>query len=706
MVFNRDKSWLQFNDRVLEQAIDKRIPLLERIKFLQIFTTNLDEFFMKRVGALKRQLSFGLSTSDSDGIEINQLLTEIRKIILYQLKKQADCWKKDLVPQLRREGIFLLDWNELRLKEMEFVKSYFETNLFPVLTPLSVGPGHPFPFLSNLSYSLGVLLRDPTLAEGLELGQNDPLFARVKIPNTFPQWIRVNSVSDGNSCQNVRLISLIQVISHFIGHLFPGMEILDLFSFRVTRNASIERDEEDAEDLLEMVAEELRQRRFSEVVRLEHGPFQNSLLKDLLKNELELAESDSYLNELGIDFSQLSPIIELKRPNLKYRPWTPVVPYAFQEDDRAIFGAIRASDILVQHPYESFTHTVEKFVETAVDDPSVLAIKMTLYRTGLDSPFVPLLIRAAEAGKQVVCLVELKARFDEEKNIRLARSLEDAGVHVVYGIIGLKTHCKLTLIVRQEEDRVRSYAHIGTGNYHAGTARLYTDFGFFTANPDITADVIQLFHFLTGRSLNREYKKLLVAPIQMKSRFLELIEFETEQARRGRSSRIISKMNSLEDMDIIQALYTASQAGVKIDLIVRGFCCLVPQRYGLSENIRVISVIGRFLEHCRIFYFQHGSDSPLGGLYFLGSADWMSRNLTKRVEAITPIEDRSLKARLFEFLHVLLNDHRSAWELTSRGTYEQRDSSGDSIQKGTQEYQMALFESVRQLPMQTYSVSH
>ena len=448
--------------------------------------------------------------------------------------------------------------------------------------------------------------------------------------------------------------------------------------FRVTRNADIERDEEDAEDLLEMMEQELRARRFANAIRLEHSPDPDPWMLRFLMEELGLGEDDVYDLPQLLDYPDLKPVVDLDLPALKAKPWTPVVPPALADPDRDIFSVLREGDVLLHHPYESFAASVERFIEVAAKDPQVLTIKMTLYRTAADSHFVKMLIRAAEAGKQVVCLLELKARFDEQRNIDWSHRLEEAGVHVVYGIVGLKTHSKTALVVRQEPDGIRAYSHIGTGNYHSITAKLYTDFGMLTADPTINADVIQLFNHLTGRSGHQEYQKLLVAPTTMKQRFLEMIQRETEHQRAGRPAHIVAKMNSLEDAQIIEALYRASAAGVRSDLIVRGFCCLRAGVPGLSDNIRVCSVVGRFLEHSRVFYFRNGAEQAVDGSFYIGSADWMSRNLHRRVEAIAPIEDAASRAILWNTLDVLLNDHRQAWDLNPDGTYTMRSPEGHS----------------------------
>lgn len=676
---NREIEWLEFNARVLHEALDPRTPLLERVRFLGIFTSNLDEFFMKRVGGLKRQVEVGVQRR-AGGLTPVQQLAAIRARVTALLEQQARCYHDLSQNELRKHGVSLLAWSELTESERQFASQYFRQNVFPVLTPLAVDPGLPFPFLSNLSTSLGVTLKHPE--------RDEKLFARIKVPKIFPQWVRVRG--DEPLGKEHRFVSLMDLIEHNMKGLFPDMEVLDIMAFKITRNVEIERDEDDTEDLLEMVAEELKQRRFAEVVRLEHGPNPDPWMLRFLMEELELTDAEVFEMPGLLDYTDLKPIADLTLPELHYEPWTPFVPPALLEAGDDLFSAIRAGDVLVHHPYESFTASVEKFIRQAVDDPKVLALKMTLYRTGDDSPFIPLLIRAAERGKQVVVLIELKARFDEERNIHWAQELENAGVHVVYGVIGLKTHSKVTLVVRQEGDGLNCYVHLGTGNYHKDTAKLYTDVGLFTSKPEFTQDVVELFHFLTGRSLKRNYHKLLVAPINMKDAFLQMIRREADHARSGRPARIIAKCNSLEDTSVGRALYEASQAGVEIDLIVRGFCCLRPGVPGMSERIRVRSVIGRFLEHSRIFFFQNGKASPLEGDFFIGSADLMYRNLLARVETVVPIEDAPLKERLWEMFDVILGDRRSAWEMQPDGTYLQFKPKAASEEVGSQLRMMEL----------------
>ena len=683
-LLNRELSWLEFNRRVLCQATDPRTPLLERLAFLAIFNSNLDEFFQKRVGGLKRQIALGVLTRTPDGMTPRQQLEAIREKVLPMLREQARCFTHELRPALAEHGIHLMRWDELTSEERRVADAYFMRNLFPVLTPLSVDPGHPFPFISNLSTSLGVMLRHPhtpKLRDDDDLG--DLQFARVKVPQVLPRWVQLQGegVRDG-----YRFVHLEQVIRHNLDDLFEGMEIREVEPFRITRNADVEREEEDAEDLLDLIEQELRERRFAEVVRLEVDDNPHVPMNRFLISELRLEEHDVYQMPAELDYTDLWTVHSVSEPELKFEPWSPVVPPRLVDDEADIFSVIRAGDVMVHHPYESFSASVERFVKAAVADPKVIAIKATLYRTSTDSPFIPELIRAAEQGKQVVVLVELKARFDEERNVQIAQMLEKAGVHVVYGVVGLKTHTKTTLVVRHETDGMRSYAHIGTGNYNSKTASLYTDLGLLTCREELTGEIVQLFHYLTGRSIQKHFDKLLIAPTNMRSRFVEMVDREIEHAEAWRERggeaddpdrpRIVAKMNSLEDKKMVAKLYQASRAGVKIDLLVRGFCCLRPGVPGLSENIRVTSVIGRFLEHSRIFYFRNGNEDEGRGEYYIGSADWMYRNLNNRVECITPIDEPGLKLRLWHLLDVMLRDHRQAWDMQSDGTYVQRSPEG------------------------------
>lgn len=656
---NRDLQWLEFNRRVLFQAIDPRNPLLERVRFLAITASNLDEFFMKRIGGLKRRRALGLGGQGWEPLAPERQLAELRRVVLELVDLQSRCYREDVVPRLADEGIEVLDWEALSEEQRGDAERWYRANVFPILTPLAVDPGHRFPFISNLSVSIGVLLR--------RAGETEELFARVKVPEVPT---RLYDLGDGR-----RFVPVQEIIEHNLDDLFPGMEILEILPFRVTRNADLEQDSEDAEDLLEHIQQQLRERRFASTVRLEIGGDADSRIVRFILDELDLDAEDVYVTDPILDYGVLNGIADVDMPELRYKPWRPTVPRSLDGDEGDILAATRAGDLLVHMPYESFDATVERFVEQAAADPRVLCIKQTLYRTSGDSPFIPALIRAAESGKQVAVLVELRARFDEARNIHWARKLEDAGVHVAYGVVGLKTHTKTVLVVRQEPSGIRCYAYVGTGNFNSKTAKLYEDLGLFTCDPAITEDLVALFNYMTGRSRQREYNKLLVAPTTMKDSFVDLIDREILLAGAGRPARIICKMNQLEDREVTDALYRASQAGVQIDCIVRGFCCLRAGVPGLSDNIRVISVIGRFLEHSRIFWFGGGREDPLDGDFFIGSADWMYRNLHNRVEATTPVEDRASRERLWEILTIELEDHRQAWEMRPDGTYALRDSS-------------------------------
>ena len=656
---NRDSSWLHFNRRVLHEASDKRNPLLERLRFLIIFSSNLDEFVMKRVGYLKHQIISGFTHRSVDGQTTQEQLATIRKHISEDLISQRSIYL-GLVDELQRQDIFIYDFDDLVLDDQDYLNSYFRRKIFPVLTPLSVDPGHPFPFISNLSYSLGMILKNPVT--------DSILFSRVKIPEIIPGLIQLpRTVMD----KKYRFVTTVTLVRSNLHMLYPGMEIQQTVPFRVSRNADVDHREDEAQDLLILVEEGIKERRLAECVRLEIHESTDPSMTSFLKDSLEILEEDIYPMDFPIDFTILKSIVDLDLPELKFKPWSPIIPKAFAENPN-IFGLIRQGDVLLHHPYESFVGTVEKFLSAAAEDPHVLTIKMTLYRTGENSPFIRNLIKAAEKGKQVVALVELQARFDEQRNIVWAQKLEDAGVHVVYGILGLKTHTKTTLVIRQESDgEIMSYAHIGTGNYHSQTASLYTDFGLLTCNQRICSEVIEVFNYLTGSSLKTDYHELLIAPINMKSTFMNKIREETKNKLAGKPARIIAKMNSMEDEVITEALYEASIAGVEIILIVRGFCCLKPGIKGLSENIKVISIVGRFLEHSRVFYFANGSDKYSEGDFYIGSADWMHRNLHNRVELIAPIYDNKLKDKLWEFIDIMFQDNRLAWLLNEDGSYTQ-----------------------------------
>ena len=653
---NRDLQWLEFNDRVLKMGSDENTPLLERVRFLAIFLSNLDEFFMKRVGGLKRRIDAGAgaTTGESDPPEV--LLRKIRDRVERLLDWQMNCYRTVLLPELAKQDIHVVSWNDLDEQDKKEAEEWYHRNVFPILTPLAVDPGHRFPFISNMSVSLGVMLRRP--------GESEQLFARVKVPDVPSHLYQFEGTN--------RLVPVREIVEFNLDDLFPGMQIIKVLPFRVTRNADIENENEDAEDLLAQIQQQLRERRFAKVVRLEIARGADRQMLQLLCDELNLEPEDVYETDGLIDYGILSEIADLDRPEISYQKWKPVVPRGIDVDESDLFSRIRADDVLVHHPYESFDATVEQFVEQAAADPKVLCIKQTLYRTSGDSPFIGNLIRAAESGKQVAVLVELRARFDEARNIVWARKLEDSGVHVAYGVVGLKTHTKTVLVIRQEGSGIRSYAHIGTGNYNSKTASLYEDVGLFTCDEGINSDLVSLFNYMTGRSRQRDYEKLLVAPVAMKRRIIELIEREVLLHTPERPGHIIAKMNQLEDRGVTEALYQASQAGVKIDLIVRGFCCLRPGVPGLSENIRVISVVGRFLEHSRIFWFSGCREDPLTGDFFIGSADWMYRNLHSRVEAVAPVEGRSQRKRLWEILQINLNDQVQAWDMSGDGTYGRR----------------------------------
>jgi len=652
---NRDLSWLDFNYRVLSEALDARNLLLDRVKFLAIYSSNMDEFYMKRVGYLRERGVEKPNSRGPDGYTPSEVL-QLAKTKLYAAAKDAiDLWTEQLMPALRNEGIFVCGYAELPEELRKQADAHFASQVFPVLTPLAVDPGHPFPFISNLSLSIGVLMRQP----GLE----DNLFARIKVPQLFSRWVKLEL---GKALYYVPLESL---IAAHLGQLFPGMEVLESRAFRVTRNAEVQAEmDEDPEDILEVVQEQLRARRFADTVRVQVPVGMSREMRLALIEGLEASEEEFIEYPVFLGFADLMGLANAPRPELRCVPWEPVTAPALRDEDADIFSLIRQGDILVHHPYESFDSSVERFILSAVDDPAVLAIKMTLYRTSRDSPFVTALARAAESGKQVAVLVELKARFDEERNIQWAQKLEKAGAHVVYGVLGLKTHTKTALVVRREADKLRCYGHISTGNYNSRTAQLYTDLGMLTCREDICADMIDLFAFLTGRSLKTDYRRLLVAPVNMRSEFVRMIRQEASNAQAGKPARIVAKMNQLEDPEVIEELYRAGAAGVPIDLIVRGFCCLRAGVPKLSENIRVISILGRLLEHSRVFKFENGGKP----LYYMGSGDWMSRNLSHRVEAAVPVDDPRLQERIGATLELYLIDNRQAWDLQPDGTWVQR----------------------------------
>ena len=666
---NRELGWLNFNLRVLAEVEDTRNPLLERLKFLSISSSNLDEFFMKRVGGLKRHVAYGISAKSSDGQTPEMQLSMIKKKIPLMLKKQKDN-SETLLKELKREGCELVEYKDLKESDRKFIKDFFNMNIFPVLTPLSVDPGHPFPFISNLSSSLGVSLINPN-------NDDEKLFARVKIPRVINQWIFLEG--------GKKVVHLVDVIRANLTDLFPSMKVTGSILFRITRNADSDREEEDVEDLLAMIEEELRQRRFAEIVRIELGHCTDPWLREFLMTQLELKDEDVFPLPQEFDLTDFTLLAQsLNWEWQKYPNWSPVVPSALSDPGQNIFEAIKKSDILLHHPFESFSSSVERFIRDACVDPEVLAIKMTLYRTGDNSPFIKSLIEAAALGKQVVCLIELKARFDEERNIYWAQELENAGVHVVYGVVGLKTHAKTALVIRKESDRVRCYAHIGTGNYNSATARAYTDLGLLTCDERITQELVEFFNYLTGKSLKQDYQHLILAPVNMFNKFKELIQRERDHARAGRPSQIIGKFNNMEENDLSLALYEASQNKVPIQLIVRGFCCLKTNVKWVSETITVQSTIGRFLEHSRVFYFRNGKENPLDGDFFIGSADWMYRNLHARVEAVCPIYDKAAKEKLWSLLQLYLNDTKQTWVMRADASYDRKSKGQDANSAGVQ----------------------
>lgn len=663
LYLNRELSWLEFNRRVLHEARDPRTPLLERLKFLAIFGSNLDEFFQIRVAGLKDQIAAGYVERTADGLTPEEQLRAIAATVREMVAEQARVLHEEVLPGLARRGLWLLDIADLAPEERRSLDRYFQQNVFPVLTPLAVDPAHPFPYISNLSLSLAVSLRGP---------DGEERFARVKVPKILPRWVPLEAPPGVH-----RFVPLEQLIAANIESLFPGVEILGVYPFRITRNTDFEVDHEEAEDLLSQVQEEVRNRRFGAVVRIEASPNLPPSVLELLLAEFNAAQApeggilgadDVYRMAGLLDTADLLSLAQLELPELKDPPFHPAIPPRLAAS-RNFFEVIREGDLLVHHPYESFAHTVERFIQAAADDPDVVAIKLTLYRTGGDSSIARLLAQAAERGKQVAVLIELQARFDEESNIRWAKRLEDVGVHVSYGVAGLKTHAKVLLVVRREGDAMRRYVHLGTGNYHPRTARLYTDFGLFSTDEELGADLTDFFNVLTGFAAPSQYRKLIVAPRGMRERFLGMIRREAEHARQGRPARILAKMNSLVDPAIIQALYEASQAGVTVDLIVRGICCLRPGVPAVSERIRVISIVGRFLEHSRAFYFLNGGAEEV----YIGSADWMPRNLDRRIEAVCPVADPAHRAQIRDLLDLMWRDNRQAWDLRPDGSYVQRE---------------------------------
>jgi len=651
LLLNRELSWLAWNERVLALAADTSLPLLERARLCSFFSRNLDEFFMVRVAGLLEQVEAGVPVTSPDAQTPQQTLTEIRERVLQLTGRQTKLWKRDLSEALEETGISVGQIEDCTKQELDELKERFEREVFPLLTPLAVGPGQPFPYISGLSLSLGIFVRDPDSGE--------ERFARVKVPELLPRFLSIG--------RRGLFLPLERVIRHFLGWLFPKMEILECCLFRVTRDADFELSDE-ADDLREAVESELRRRRFGDAVRVEITGSASSRMLERLKRGLGVTDEQVYLVQGLLDLSSVFELVGLDRPDLKEDPWFPLTHprFAGVTSPDELFAAISSDDILVHHPYHAFGTSFEAFVSSAAADEDTLGLKTTVYRTSGDSPLVPALIEAAEAGKQAVCLVELKARFDERRNIGWARALEEAGVHVVYGFPNLKIHAKTTLVVRREEGGLRRYAHIGTGNYHSVTARHYEDFGLFTADPDITADVADLFNFLTGFSRPTRFRKLLVAPFDLRERLIEKIRSAAAAAARGEHARIRIKVNNLTDDAIIDELYKASKKGAEVEIIARSICTLRPGVQGLSENIRVVSVLGRFLEHSRLFVFEAGDSSD----YYLGSADLMPRNLDFRIEAVVPVEDARAQQEIKRALDTMVSSNVHAWALKPDGDWQ------------------------------------
>ncbi len=683
LYFNKELSWVDFNWRVLALAMDERTPLLERVKFVAITASNLDEFVQKRIGGLRRQEAAGVRQLSDDGRTPQEQLRLLHAAVVQMHGRMTALWESDLRARVADVADIhvVTRFADLSTEQRAQLNERFRDEIYQVLTPLAVDPGHPFPFISNLSLSLAVVLRNR---------KNQTVhFARIKLPS--PRLIEVpcNPAADSGEPAPVLFLPVEQLIAAHVDELFPGMDVVSVHPFRVTRNADVRRDEEEAEDLLEMISTELRERRFAAVVRLEVDKAMPAFDRELLVRELNLRPEDVHEVDGLLDLTCLFQVAAVDRPALKYAPWTAVVPPRLQHEGESkdapnIFAIIRQGDLLVHHPYDSFAASTEQLLKEAAEDPRVLAIKQTLYRTSDDSPIVKALIRAAEKGKQVAVLVEVSARFDEANNIEWAQILETAGVHVTYGLVGLKTHTKATLIVRSEGDRIRTYCHIGTGNYNPKTARLYTDLGLLTCRPELGRDLVNLFHFLTGYAPGQRYEQVLVAPDYMRTRFEELIEREMANQQENGNGRIIAKMNGLDDRRMVRKLYEASQAGVAIDLIIRGHCTLRPGLPGFSENIRVLSILGRFLEHDRIFYF-HNNGQPIT---IIGSADWRTRNLTRRVELATPVTEPALQQQLIDILHDALADNRYGWELDGDGYYRLRLPAEDEPVRSFQDEMM------------------
>jgi len=662
-LIDRELSWLAFNERVLELAEDSSNPLLERCRFLAIFSSNLDDFFMIRVATLKRKLESGVTKKNTAGFTPSELMAEISKRTQELIARQTKCFQTDIFPKLAQNGIEITDWESLSEDEKSYINKIFTNKIFPVLTPLAVDPSHPFPYISGLSLNLAVLVKQPET--------NEELFARVKVPASLPRFIETAEFA------GTRFIPLEKVIIANLHQLFPGMEIEDYYTFRITRNADLELEEEESENLLESMEQELLRRKFGPPVRLEVASDIGSELLNRLKLELSIREEDISRYKEPLDLTGLNRIADLDRPELKFLPFRNQVAHELREVDpdsnEEFFAAIRRNEILLHHPYDSFNSSVVRFLEAAATDPNVLAIKQTLYRTSGDSPIVNALIEAAEAGKQVLAVIEIRARFDEQANVRWARKLEDVGVHVVYGLVGFKTHAKLSLVVREEGNTVRRYSHVGTGNYNPKTARIYEDLGLLSANDELGEDLNKLFNQLSGFAPQYSYNRLLVAPRTIRSGLLEKINREIENKKAGKHAFIRLKLNSLLDEEFVEALYRASIAGVEIDLVIRGICSLLPGIPGVSENIRVRSVLGRFLEHSRIFHFANGGEDEL----YIGSADLMDRNLNRRVESLVKITRPEHKKELIKLFDMYVSSTTSGSHLLPTGKWLKVDKAPD-----------------------------
>jgi polyphosphate kinase len=665
LLINRELSWLDFNERVLAQATRDDHPLLDRVRFLAIVATNMEEFFMIRVAALLRKSRSGLDDVSPDGLSTAELLRIVRRRAADMLKRQAVCWNDILRPLLGAHGIRFLEPMDYTPPVADYLQTYFSREVFPALTPLAFDPGHPFPFISSLSDNLAVAVKHAGKTR----------FARIKIPDALPRFVPLprRLSPDGE----LAFTYMEDIIRANLQALFPGTQVRSSHMFRVVRDADIVIEEDEADDLLESVDQGLKQRRRGALSMLQVEATTPRRVLDTLVENFEIEDENVYRTKDRLGFGDWMQLAALARPELKYPPFLPIALWPLDAGEE-IFAELRGGDRLVHHPFQSFT-AVEAFLRAAVNDPHVIAVKMTLYRIGTDSPLIDLLVEAAEAGKQVAVLVELKARFDEHNNIKWAHRLEAAGVHVAYGLVNLKTHAKLCLVVRKDSDGIRRYVHIGTGNYNAQTARAYTDFGLFTAHPDVVDDASDLFNYLTGYSNRKDYRQLLAAPLSLRAGLQTLIEHEIDEARAGRTARVRIKVNALTDTETIRLLYRASQAGVEIDLIVRGTCCLRPGLPGISENIRVRSIVGRFLEHSRIFSFHNGGSSRV----YIGSADLMERNLDRRVEVLCPVHDRRLADQLEEVVMLAyLRDARRAWLLHADGKYVRADVA-DSVQEDT-----------------------